>query len=100
MAGEKKPWYMKHSELGESFRQFYNTCNQKTVLDNKTRELLQLALACVLRCPHCTRDHLKGALDTGATKQEVTETLLIAAQEGAGTQLSWLREAYTDYLGD
>jgi AhpD family alkylhydroperoxidase len=100
MAGEKKPWYMQHSELGESFRQFYDTCNRKSVLDDKTRELLQLALACVLRCPHCTRDHLKGSLEAGASKQEVTETLLIAAQEGAGTQLSWLREAYTDFLSD
>jgi AhpD family alkylhydroperoxidase len=100
MAAEKKPWYMKHTELGESFRQFHDTCNRKTVLDDKTRELLELALACVLRCPHCTRDHLKGALNAGATKQEISETLLIAALEGAGTQLAWLREAYTDCLGD
>lgn len=100
MSAEKKPWYMQQSELGDAFRHFYDVCNQKTVLDNKTRELLQLALACVLRCPHCTRDHLKGALEAGATKQEATEALLIAAQEAAGTQLSWIREAYMDFLSE
>ncbi|MBD3345220.1 MAG: hypothetical protein GF401_09185 [Chitinivibrionales bacterium] len=92
MAGAKEPWYCKHSNLGKAFHQFYDTCQNETNLDNKTRELLQLALASVFRCPRCTREHLRGALNSGASKQEVSETLLIAAQEGAGTQLSRLKE--------
>lgn len=99
MTKDKQPWYMKHSEIGAAYRHFHDTCNEKTVLDRKTRELLQLALACAFRCPHCTEDHVKGAMEAGASKQEITETLLITAQEGAGTQLSWVREVYVKYLG-
>ncbi len=58
------------------------------------------ALACVLRCPHCTEAHVKGALEAGASKQEVSEALLIAALEGAGTQLAWCQDIYVRHLGD
>ena len=68
-------WYTKHSELGKAFHHFYLTCKEKTVLDKKTTELLKLALACVLRCPHCTENHIKGAMEAGASKQEVAEAI-------------------------
>lgn len=93
------PWYMKQSELGKAFQHFYLTAKEKSVLDAKTRELLQLALACVFRCPHCTESHIESALEAGATEQEVAEALLIAAVEGAGTQLHWRREVYEQHLG-
>lgn len=96
---EEKPWYMKQSELGKAFQHFYVTCKEKSVLDDKTRELMQLALACAFRCPHCVENHIKAALDVGCTEQEVSEALLITAVEGAGTQLYWRKEVYEKYLG-
>ena len=81
------PWYVHQSELGKAFQHFYVTAKEKSVLEDKTRELLQLALACVLRCPHCTENHIKAAREVGATDQEISEALLIAAVDGAGTQL-------------
>ncbi len=92
-----KPWYVK-TKSGEAFEHFHDTCNKESVLDDKTRELLQLVLACAFRCPHCTESHIKKALEAGCTKQEVTEALLIAAFEGAGTQLSWKRDVFIKYL--
>ena len=56
------------------------------------------AMACVFRCPHCTETHVKGALEAGASKEEVTEALLIAAVEGAGTQLAWNKDILMKYL--
>lgn len=98
---EKTPWYVKHSpEMGRHFAAFYRAAYENSVLDDKTRELLMSALACVFRCPHCTEDHIKRALEVGATKQEVAEALLIAALEGAGTQLYWVKDVYEKYLGD
>lgn len=94
-----KPWYTKYSELGKAFHHFHLTSKEKCVLDKKTTELLKLALACVLRCPYCTENHIKGAMKAGASKQEVAEALLIAAVEGAGTQLYWVKEKYDEYLG-
>lgn len=38
-------------------------------------------------------EHVKGALEAGASREEITEALLIAAAvEGAGTQLAWNKE--------
>lgn len=86
----KKPWHLEQSKaLGSAYLHFRNAVHEKSVLDEKTKQLIQLACACLLRCPHCTEDHIQGALDAGATKQEVAETLLLTAYEGAGTQLAW-----------
>ena len=98
---DRKPWYLVHADaVGNAYLHFRHAVHEKSVLDNKTRELLMLALACAFRCPHCTEDHILGALEAGASKQEVTETLLLTAYEGAGTQLSWARELYEKYLGE
>jgi len=96
---EEIPWYLEQAEdMGRAWIHFRNAVHEKSVLDRKTSELIQLACACLLRCPHCTEDHIKGALEAGATRREVTETLMITAYEGAGTQLAWRRELYDRYL--
>jgi len=97
----KTPWYAKQSpKLGSAYLHFRNVTNRETVLDPKTRELLMVALANVLRCPHCVEDHIGRALETGATKHEITEALLISAFEAAGTSLSWRKEVFEKLLGD
>jgi AhpD family alkylhydroperoxidase len=98
---DETPWYVKNApQIGPHFQDFYKACNERGVLDKKTKELLMLALACTNRCPHCTKDHIEGALQAGCTKEEVTEALLIAAVEGAGTQLYWVKDLYEEQLGD
>jgi AhpD family alkylhydroperoxidase len=95
------PWYVRNSpEIGKPFETFYDACTKGAVLDKKTRELLMLCLASAFRCPHCTESHIKAALEAGATKEEITEALLITAVEGAGTQLGWASEIYLKYLGN
>jgi AhpD family alkylhydroperoxidase len=99
MSGIKTPWFVLRSpELGKPFQEFYEACKEKGVLDKKTKELLMLALASVFRCPHCTEEHIQAALNAGATKEEITEALLIAAVEGAGTQLAWVKDIYIKYI--
>lgn len=99
MPDKNVPWFVQNSpEIGTLFHAFYSGVQEKGVLDKKTKELLMAALACVFRCPHCTKEHVQGAIDAGATKQEVTEALLIAAVEGAGTQLAWNKEILMELL--
>lgn len=96
----RKPWYLLQSQsLGSSFLHFKNAVVEKSVLEPKTRELIMLAVACVLRCPQCTESHIQAALAAGASKQEIAEALLVTAYEGAGTQLAWQREMFEKYLG-
>jgi len=94
-----KLWYIKRSpKLGAAFQHFKLTCGEKSILDKKTRELVQMAVASVSRCKHCTESHLKKALEAGATKEEVTETLLIVSMQSASTQLSWNKELFQEIL--
>lgn len=48
-------------------------------LDRKTRSLLNLAMLTALNRPQEFRLHLRGALNNGASKEEVREVLLQAA---------------------
>lgn len=100
MTDVKTSWYVLNSpELGQPLQEFYEACKEKGVLDKKTKELLMMTLASVFRCPHCTEEHIQGALNAGASKAEITEALLIAAVEGAGTQLAWNKDVFMKYLG-
>lgn len=97
---ETTPWYVAQSPaIGKAFREFYRTCNEEGVLEARTKELLMAALACAFRCPHCTEEHVQRALEAGCSKAEVSEALLIAAVEGAGTQLYWTKDTYEKHLG-
>ena len=96
----KQPWYVQNApDLGKTFEDFHDACNERGVLDKKVKELLMLALACTHRCPHCTQEHIERAIKAGCSKQEVTEALLIAAVEGAGTQLYWAKGTFDKHLG-
>jgi AhpD family alkylhydroperoxidase len=99
MSNRKTPWFVLNSpELGGPLHEFYEACKNEGVLDKKTKELLMAALASVFRCPYCAEEHIRGALEAGATKEEVTEALLIAAVEAAGTQLAWDKKTFMKYL--
>jgi AhpD family alkylhydroperoxidase len=78
---------------------YHDAVTEKSSLDSKTIELIKLAVSSALRCPHCTEDHLKKALQAGATKREVTDALHIAALQGAGTQLYWALDVFEEHLG-
>lgn len=94
------PWFVLHSpELGRAFEDFYEACNEDGVLDRKTKELLMLAMTTVFRNPGESEEHLKRAFRAGATKEEVAEVLLIAAAEGAWTQLALEKQMCLKYLG-
>ena len=93
------PWYVLLSpELGGRYRDFYTACGEDGVLDAKTKKLLMIALASVFRCSHCTDGHIRGALESGVSKEEIAEALMIAAAIAAGTQLGWARDIFEKYL--
>ncbi len=97
----KTPWYIHQSpKLGSAYQHFKHVANDDSVLDSKTRHLLMVALASVFRCPHCAENNIKRAQEAGVSKPEIAEALLIAAYEGAGTQLAWRKEIFEKLLGE
>ena len=56
-------------------------------LDEKTRQLISLAVAVTTRCDGCITVHTDAAVKAGATKEEVTEALGVAIAMNAGAAL-------------
>jgi len=99
MSTTRTPWFVLNSpELGKPFAESCQSCQNKGVLDRKTKELLMMAVASMSRSRHNMAEHIKGALAAGATREEITEAILIVAVEGANSQLTWQEELCKKYL--
>ena len=53
-------------------------------LDNKTKELMALAIGIATHCEGCVAFHTRSAAKAGATRQEVAETVALAVYMGGG----------------
>ena len=62
---------------GEFYREIY--FSEAKHLDTKTQELISIAASLVAKCQGCIEGHLKKALQAGATEEEISETISIAA---------------------
>jgi len=62
-------------------------------LDGKTKELIALGIAVAIRCDDCIGFHVKAALEQGASREEVTETLGMAIYMGAGPSVMYAGHA-------
>ena len=62
---------------GEFYREIYYS--EKKHLDTKTQELISLAASLVAKCQGCIEGHLKKAMESGASEEEISETISIAA---------------------
>lgn len=62
-------------------------------LDSKTKELIALAISVATRCDDCIAFHAKAAVDQGASKDEILETLGMAIYMGAGPSVMYAAHA-------
>lgn len=62
-------------------------------LDEKTKELIALALGVAARCDGCLGFHTKSLVRLGATRDEVGETLAMAIYMGGGPSLMYAADA-------
>ena len=66
-------------------------------LDGKTKELIALAIGIAVRCDDCIAFHVKAAIDQGATREEMLETLGMAIYMGAGPSAMYASHALDAY---
>ena len=57
-------------------------------IPRKYRELIAIAVACTTQCPYCLDFHSRAARNAGATREEVTETALLASALRAGATVT------------
>lgn len=66
-------------------------------LDTKTKELIALAIAVAIRCDGCVAFHAKAAVEQGASREELMETMGMALYMGAGPSLMYAAQAVEAY---
>lgn len=68
----------------EAWRNFSSTVFKAGALDEKTKQLIAVAVAHTTQCPYCIRSHTRGAINKGATPQEIMEAVWVAAEMRSG----------------
>lgn len=71
-------------EIMKALGVFDAAAESKKALDNKTRELIALAVAATTRCDGCISIHAEAAAKAGASRDELLETLAVAIALNAG----------------
>lgn len=72
----------------ETWRNFSKSVYKEGVLDEKTKQLIAVAVAHVTQCPYCIRAHVPQAYRKGASKAEIMEAIWVAAEMAAGAAYS------------
>ena len=67
---------------------------QPKALNTKTKELIALAIGVATHCDDCIAFHVKAALEQGATREEISETLGMAIYMGAGPSVMYASHAF------
>jgi AhpD family alkylhydroperoxidase len=80
-------------DVMKSFSAMAQGALKTNALDTKTKELIALAIGVATRCDDCIAFHTKAAIERGATREEVMETLGLAIYMGAGPSVMYASHA-------
>ncbi len=80
-------------DVMKSFSAMAQASLKTNALDTKTKELIALAIGVATRCDDCIAFHTKAAIDQGASREEVMETLGLAIYMGAGPSVMYASHA-------
>lgn len=71
-------------ETMEAWKNFSKSVFKDGALDEKTKQIIAVAVAHTTQCPYCIKGHTKVAQRKGANKQELMEAIWIASEMRAG----------------
>lgn len=74
----------------ENFSAFYAKAMQDGALSLKVKELINVAIGMVIRCEYCIVIHVRGALKSGATPEEIWEAAQVGVVMGGGPTFTFL----------
>ncbi len=81
-------------EVMKAFSLIAQTALAPKALDTKTKELIALGIGVAIHCDDCIAFHVKAALQQGATREEINETLGMAIYMGAGPSVMYASHAF------
>ena len=74
-------------ELWEKFQGWYSAVFAEGALTEREKSLIALAVAHAVQCPYCIDAFTSGSLDKGATPEQMTEAVHVAAAIRGGASL-------------
>jgi len=77
----------------KAFGELARAATTTGALDEKTKELIAVAIAVAIRCDGCIGFHVKALVRLGATREELNETLGMAVYLGGGPSLMYSANA-------
>ncbi len=80
-------------EVMKAFSAIAQSASAPSTLSVKTKELIALGIAVASRCDDCIGFHVKAAIDHGASREEIAETLGMAIYMGAGPSVMYAAHA-------
>ena len=84
-------------EVAKGFSALATAATAKGALDTKTKELLAVAIAIAVRCDGCIGFHVKSAVDAGASRDELVETVAMSVYMGGGPSFIYGSQALEAY---
>ena len=84
-------------EVMKAFSALAQSASAPGALDRKTKELIAIGISVAARCDDCIGFHVKAAVDCGATREEILETLGMAIYMGAGPAAMYASHALGAY---
>ena len=84
-------------EVMKAFSSLAQAALAQGALDPKTKELIALAIGVAVRCDDCIAFHVKAAVDHGASREEILETLGMSIYMGAGPSAMYASHALGAY---
>jgi AhpD family alkylhydroperoxidase len=93
LSGELKNLRTGAPDVMKAFSAVAQAALAPKALDTKTKELIALAVSVAVRCDDCVAFHSKAAVQQGATRDEVLETLSMAIYMGAGPSVMYASHA-------
>ncbi len=74
-----KQFLINHSDIADAYRKVGDLCSAAGPIDQKTQHLIQLGTAVGIESRGGIKSHARRALEAGATKEEIIQTVLLTA---------------------
>ena len=86
----------------KAFGGLVTSANKEGALNKKTKELMAVAISICIRCEGCIAYHVHNAVQLGAVRDEIIETINLAIEMGGGPSTVYgakALEAFNEFFG-
>lgn len=77
-------FYTNNSHVYRSFVDMEQKTYTDGKLDKRYKELIAIGISIIINCESCLEWHIKQALDSGATREQVIESIEVGIEMGGG----------------